>query len=191
MKQPLKVLCVCAGLAGLATAASAANIEAPLPDNAYITMGGLDWAWAYPYNSDHSGFDLSYQSAYGWRLATADELLSAPSPSDFIFDGANVPLGGTDPISGATFHVVDALLTGDAACATPYFSSGSWNHCDWGDAPGNLGPEGPWWGQPGAETYAELLVVRVAADIPVPAGLGLLITGLGALVGMKHRRKAS
>ena len=34
--------------AGFATAASAALVNAPVPVNAYITYGGLNWAWAAP-----------------------------------------------------------------------------------------------------------------------------------------------
>ena len=36
------------GLGGVALGASAAYLNSPVPANAYITKGGLDWAWASP-----------------------------------------------------------------------------------------------------------------------------------------------
>src|SRR4029077_19517527 len=84
-------------------AANAALIQTPLPANTFISFSGLDWAWAYPLSSASPGFDISFQSGFGWRLPTLAELASAPDATDFIFPGANVPLGGSDPVSGASF----------------------------------------------------------------------------------------
>src|ERR1700738_4922885 len=72
----------------------AAFVETPLPSNTYIDLGGLDWAWAYPFPASYPGFDLSYQSQFGWRLPTAAELAAAPNAIDFLFPRANVPFFG-------------------------------------------------------------------------------------------------
>ena len=135
----------------------AANVETELPSNTFISQNGLDWAWAFPLPESGSGFDLSFQSQFGWRLPTAEELQNAPLAVDFKFPDANVPLGGTDPVSGATFQATNADLDGPAACATPYFST-SLNHCDWADGLGQ--PFEPWAGMDGASSSADQLVVR-------------------------------
>src|ERR1700730_4241731 len=87
----------------------AAFVETPLPSNTYIDFDGLDWAWAYPAPASYPGFDLSYQSQFGWRLPPAAELAGAPGAINFLFAGANVPFSGTgiaahDPVSGAYFE---------------------------------------------------------------------------------------
>lgn len=163
----------------------AAFIDAPLPTNTYIVSNGLDWAWAFPLPAS-SGLDLSYQSTLGWRLPTLAELLQAPDATDFIFVGANVPLGGSDPVSGASFSAVNASLTGAAACATPYFSN-SYRHCDWQDGQGQT--YGPWAGLPGAFSFADQLVVR-NAQIPEPGTLALLGLGIAGLALSKRKSKA-
>ena len=107
--------------------ASAAAYNAPVASNAYITIGGLDWAWASPLNNT---VDFSFQGAYGWRLPTAAELLTAPLGTAFQFVGANVNfLTNTDVVSGSEFQYTDASHTGDAACAAAYFSA-FYSHCD-------------------------------------------------------------
>lgn len=175
----------------MSTAASmsqAALVETELPTNTFISQSGLDWAWAYPLPSSGSGFDLSFQSAFGWRIPTLSELGLAPDAVDFMFSGANVPLGGADPISGASFPVVSPALTGDAACATPYFST-NYRHCDWQDGQGQA--FGPWSGLSGAGRYSEQLVVRDASSpAPVPAPASLLLIGLGlASLGFARRKR--
>ncbi len=162
-------------------AAQAAQIDAPVASNAYITRNNLDWAWASPLPAS-SGLDLSYQSQFGWRLPTAAELADAPLATDFIFDGANVPLSGTDPMTGANFFAINAQLTGAAACATPYFSN-SYSHCDWQDGKGQ--PYGPWAGIPGAPSFGEQLVVRA---VPEADSYAMLLAGLG-VVGVAARRR--
>lgn len=170
------------GLGGVALGASAAYLDSPVPASAYITKGGLDWAWASPVSATSGSFDLSYQSTQGWRLPTAGELTNAPLATDFMKAGANVPQGGTDPVSGATFN--GANSTGPAACATPYFSTG-YHHCDWSDG---LGQYGDHWAAPGESSNYEQLVVRTsaapAAIAPVPAlGTQALILLSLALAG--------
>lgn len=164
-------------------AVHASFINTQVPTNAYITFGGLDWAWAFPLPAS-DGIDLSTQSAFGWRLPTAAELANSPDATDFVFAGANVPFGGTDFVSGATFQATNANLKGDAACATPYFSN-SFKHCDWQDGKGQI--YGPWAGMPNAFGFADQLVVR-NSDIPEPAALGLVAIGLLAAGAARRRR---
>lgn len=179
MTQKIRIcLVLIASILLVPTSAWAANVETPLPANTYITKDGVDWVWAYPYNSGHGDFDLSYQAQFGWRIPTAEELANAPQATEFIFPGANVPLGGSDPVSGASFHVTNALLDGDAACATPYFSSGSWNHCDWADA-----TDYPWYGLPDADQWGEQLLIRGEVQHrPVPSMTAWGLLSLGVLV---------
>lgn len=163
-----------------------AILNVPVPSNAYITIGGFDWAWASPL----PGADLSFQGTLGWRIPTAAELLSAPLATDFLFPGANVPFNGTDPISGATFQATNTAYANAAsagAVATPYFHN-DFLHVDWQD--GNGQPFGPWAGSPGALTFADQLVIRntISTAAPEPATLSLLaIGGLGVLA--RRRRK--
>lgn len=166
-------------------AANAALVNAPVADNAYITFGGLQWAWAFPLPAD-AGLDLSYQAQFGWRLPTAAELAAAPNATDFIFTGANVPLGGTDAVSGSYFSATNATLTGAAACATAYFSN-TYRHCDWQD--GNGQRYAPWAGTPGAFSFADQLVVRAA--VPEPETYAMMGIGLLALMAARRRKLAA
>lgn len=185
MKSTVKNLVVAAILGLSFSSAQAALVNAPVANNAYITFAGLNWAWAFPLPAA-SGLDLSYQSQFGWRLPTAAELLNAPNATDFIFAGANVPLGGSDAATGARFAATNATLIGAAACATPYFSN-SYRHCDWQD--GNGQRYAPWAGSAGAFSFADQVVVRVAAAVPEPETYAML--GLGVLaVAFARRRKS-
>src|SRR5581483_8262638 len=104
--------------------AGAVPINSPVPTNAYIVFDGLDWAWGNPcsYQFGCGDATLDYQGTQGWSLATREEIDSLPADfaTFFVFPGANVPQGGTDPVSGA-FASGDP--GGDMACATPYFST--------------------------------------------------------------------
>ncbi len=186
--KKIKLLFSASAFALFATfsSAQAAIINAPVPTNAYITLGNLNWAWAAPLA--FYSVDLSYQSQFGWRFPTVAELLNAPSALDFLFNGANVPLGGSDPVSGANFQFTSATLTGPAALAAPYFNGLA--HGDWGNAPGSLGDNVlPWAGQPGAQDYSESLVVRSAADVPEPATWLMMLIGFAGLGYTASRRK--
>ena len=169
------------------TGAHASYVNAPLPTNTYIVKGALDWAWAFPLPAA-IGLDLSFESALGWRLPSLAELAAAPLATDFLFTGANVPLAGTDPVSGASFQATNAALNGAAACATPYFSN-SYKHCDWQDGNGQINQ--PWAGVPGAASFADQLVVRAdpSAAIPEPATLALLCIGLFGIPSVSRRKQ--
>ena len=171
-----------------ASAANAALLNAPVPTNAYITYGGLDWAWAAPV--DESFIDLSYQAQFGWRLPTDAELASAPSALLFIFQGANVPLGGTDPISGATWAFTDSSLNGDAALASPYFNN-YYYHGDWCNGIGSACSYGSTtsWNRP-LQFFNDSLVVR-GATVPEPASWAMLIAGFGLVGAAARRRRAA
>lgn len=188
-KQAIKTVVAGVVLASAAVA-QASILNVPVPTNAYITQGGLDWAWASPVPADGSGgfgvqVDLSYQGQFGWRLPTAAELAFAPNATDFMFQGANVPFGGFG-VDGASFQATNGSLTGDAACASPYFNN-TYSHCDWQD--GNGQPLGPWFGIAGAPSFADSLVVRA---VPEPEAYGLLLAGLGvaAAAGLRRRKAA-
>lgn len=174
--------------------ANAALVDMEVPDNAYITVGGFDWAWASPL--DNNSLDLSFQSQFGWRLATVEELLNAPDATQFLFAGANVPLGGSDPVSGARFQFTDSSLNQDGAVAAPYFSN--FSHVDWCNGPGsNCARRGrgerPWAGLRGASSISESLVIRASLGaVPEPATWAFMIFGFGAIGGaMRRQRKAN
>ena len=164
------------------TSAQAAFLDSPVPVNAYITFGGLDWAWANPCapSSPTCGaIDLTYQSTQGWRLPTLAEVLAGPAGSDFVFAGANVPfLTNLDPVSGAYNGYLST--GGDFACATPYFS-GIYHHCDFGDelpVRDGLYPTG--------NSAEETWVVR-GSSVPEPAVLTLIGAGLLGLGSLRRR----
>lgn len=178
----VKRLTIAIALYAAVGATQAALVNAPVASNAYITRNNLDWAWASPLPAS-SGLDLSYQSQFGWRLPTAAELANAPLATDFIFAGANVPLGGVDPMTGANFAAINSALSGAAACASPYFSN-SYSHCDWQDGMGQ--PYGPWAGAPGAPAFGDQLVVRA---VPETDTYAMLLAGLGVVGALARRRR--
>ncbi len=113
----------------IAASPAAAIINAPVPTNAYITFGGLDWAWANPCAPDGNtcgAIDLTYQGTQGWRVASTADFANGPTAQDFLFAGANVPAGGTEVATGATFFRANEI---DGACATAWFSN-IFTHCD-------------------------------------------------------------
>ncbi|WP_243453830.1 PEPxxWA-CTERM sorting domain-containing protein [Sandaracinobacteroides saxicola] len=175
--------------AALAAVPAQAIINAPVPTNAYIVFGGLDWAWANP--CDATGgcgdIDLTYQGTQGWRLPTVGELAGRPQASDFLFRGANVPDGGFDPISLSRFGAgndTPISVGSDGACAAAYFST-VWRHCDFGDGvagvifvPGGQNPG-----------FSETWLVR-GAVVPEPATWAMLISGFGLVGGALRRRRS-
>ena len=181
IKSILKATAALALVAGATSASAIVNL--PVAANAYITIGGLDWAWASPCGAVQScgDIDLTYQGTQGWRLPTAAEFAVHPIASQFVFRGANVPNGGSDAF-GNTFQA--GSPGADAACATAYFSN-SYTHCDWSD-----GVAGRWYDPSisGGQGVPETLVVRFVDRVPEPESWALMIAGFG-MVGASLRRR--
>lgn len=187
----MRLLFAAAAVAIAATSPAAAIINAPVPTNAYVSFGGLDWAWASPCDASGPGscgpIDLSFQSTQGWRVATAADFASGMNYTKFQFAGANVAANGSDSVSGASFGTRNPV---DTTCATPWFSD-RYSHCDYDD-----GVDGNVWNMPGTanqgECCHETWVVRGAAGgaVPEPASWAMLIAGFG-LVGAIQRRRAA
>jgi hypothetical protein len=182
MKKYLFLLAIVLSLFfSMAGMASAALIDAPVPSNAYVTIGNYDVAWVSPVDEGYY-LDLSYQSQFGWQVMTAavfNQLgLSAFS---FVKVGGNVDYftgNNYDEVSGATLaYLVGQLPGGDVAIAVPYFST-QYYHADWGD--GNAGL----WNFTGDTFGFETLAYR---QVPVPGAVWLLGTGLAGLVAVRRR----
>jgi hypothetical protein len=188
---------ICALFMTVFTEQANAQINSPVPGNAFIVYGGLDWAWGGPCPYSGGCFatgDLTYQGTLGWRLPSAAELAIvdaldgsvAGSPQAATFanlflnnPGGNVPPYGTDPVSGAFFPSGSPTA---GSCATPYFS-GSATWCDRGD-----GLSGLWAGsQIGASDayYAEQLYVR---SIPEASTWAMMLIGFVSLGFAGYRR---
>ena len=188
MKITIAKLAILATVTALGSAPAGAIVNAPVPVNAYITYGGLDWAWASPCaptpDDTCGGFDLTYQATQGWRVATAADFTNAPTAMDFIFDGANVPLNGVST-EGTTFDGAP----GDGACAAAYFDTFQ-NHCDYSDGDQGYIYNNP--NNPGTSAFDETWVVRDAAapGVPEPSSWAMLLAGF-CLTGAAFRRARS
>jgi PEP-CTERM motif len=171
---------------GMAGNAAAAIFNLPVPRNAYITIGDLDWAWggAVAWLNPLSPGDLTYQSTQGWRIPTAEEFGAHPTANQFFFAGANVSfVGGTDPVTGMPYG--GGHDPQDEACAAAYFTS-IIQRCDTIDGIGGG------WANPGTSLFdpREPLYVRTAnvnTAVPEPATWGMMLVGFG-LVGGAMRR---
>jgi len=162
-------LIAAAGLALITAAPSLAAINAPVPIANYITVDGVDWAWASPCAltgcNGTPAMNLSYQTTQGWRVPTLEEFLARPAASAF----------GT----ASSFK-----------CAAAWFSS-NYTHCDYDDGvSGFLFEFGYGVTSTGANAVADTWLVRsVSGAVPEPATWALMIGGF-ALAGAAMRRRA-
>lgn len=161
------MLALVAGLLAAPAAVQAQSLSFPVPANAFIVFGGLNWAWASPCNGGCSNPILGD----GWRYATTAEWAARPSYTDFLNPNGNHAGAG-----------------GQMACAASYFDP-IYDHCDWNDAvqgyiasgPGNVGPLQ----DPNSETW---LVQAPQNVVPEPSSVAMF--GAGALVlGVMARRR--
>jgi hypothetical protein len=188
----------------LLTGQAYAQINSPVPSNAFIVFDGLDWAWGGPcaYSGGCGDGNLTYQSTQGWGLPSAADLaiidaldgnVAGGPGSDtfanlFFGNGGNVPLGGTDPVSGAYFSGGDVA----GSCATPYFSGVGQTWCDDGD-----GKSGYWAGSiigVGGDGQSEQLYVRSASGaVPEPSTWVMMLIGFAGLgfAGYRARKQTA
>lgn len=150
-------------------------VNAPVDSADYITIDGLDWAWAAPCNPvlpSCGVIDLTFQGPLGWSLASTSQI-----------DGAIATAGGLA-------NWVNLFQPSDI-CASRFFNN-SWSHCDYGDAldgyiynySGNVD------GAPGrvGEEFNEVFAVRGQVAVPAPDGLPLFILGIAlTLLGARKR----
>lgn len=160
----MKITCFVAGAilaATLPLTAQAALISTPLTTNDYITIDGLDWAWASPVNVQFfNGNELKTPDFHeGWRFATAAEMASRPTLANFT------------------------RLNGTYIQAAEYWNT-VFTHVDAGDLAGGF-VSSAW----GSGVYDSLYVrdVAVASAVPAPATLALLGAGFAALLMTRRR----
>ena len=153
-------------LLALPTTEASAAIDLPVPEELYITINGMDWAWASPCSPGGcwdagQALDLSYQGTQGWRVAEAADFLLGPTAADF----------GTQQ---------------NFACASAYFTN--FTHCDYWD-----GQNGYVWNMPGGQSFntSETWVVRgqQTPAVPEPGTWAMMLLGFGAIGFAMRRRK--
>jgi len=193
MKKIVVVLLVAVVMLIMGAQQAQAILTTQVASNAYITKNGLDVAWAAPCppSTPSCGpVDLTYQAAYGWRIATqADMAVISISATDFSFVGANVDYAtgnNLDEASGATLSALSGTLPlYDVAVAAPWFSS--YTHVDWSNGYdglwANLSAPGQW------GSYYESIVVRSSAVVPEPSTYLLLGSGIAGLIVWRRKRK--
>ena len=167
MKKTVKFLLAATLLAAPAVTQAQSQMF-PVPTNAFIVFGGLNWAWASPCNGGCSTAILGDS----WRYATAQEWAARPAASDFL-----TPLGNFIGSGG------------QMACASPWFDP-MFNHCDFGDAlQGNIssGPDNTVIFDTNNETW--LVQGRVMDPVPEPATVALFGVGAVALGAVARRRR--
>ncbi|MGA8711543.1 MAG: PEP-CTERM sorting domain-containing protein [Roseiarcus sp.] len=182
------------GVALLAGGANASLVNAPVPSNAYIVFDGLDWAWAAPVAADGSfgccGVDRRMKASLGGGCRPQPSLRMRRPRCNSCSPGRTCR--STELIlCGAYFDYASSTLDGPAASAVPYFNDVV-SQADWCNAPGSACGFGevPWWGQPGAPTYAESLVVRSVSGVPEPSTWAMMVLGFAGLGFAGHRTRA-
>jgi len=171
--------------------ANATVLNTEVADNAYITVGGYDVAWAGPCavaQNSCGPLDFSYQTQFGWEAmsSTLFDQLNI-SAFDFIFDGANVDSftgNNLDELSGAS--VSQNPFIGDIAVAAPWFAS-IHTHVDWANGVNNQ-----WsFSDMNNASYFDSLAVRVSAnnDIPEPSTIAIFGLALIALAARKYKKQ--
>ena len=166
---------------GLASAsANAAFISGPVAEDAYVTFGGYDLAWASPCSdglleSSCGAIDMTEQAGYGWQVMTSDLFAALGiSASTFIVEYSST---NTEHYSGQNY-----------AKAVRWFSNNH-QHIDVID-----GIAGRWSFADKAETtWYETIVYRQSISIAsVPAPTSVAVLGLGlALLGFSRKNKAA
>ncbi len=155
-----------AATAALGLAAVPAQAAEVVPSSDYITVNGLDWAWASPcaaFGDSCGPVDFSGQAGQGWRAPTLAEFLARPDYTAF-----------------------------SSKCASRWFSVHA--HCDFEDAANGYIFDWGYNVLPlGNTRWSESWVVRGQQEpggVPEAATWAMMIAGFG-MVGAAMRRRTA
>jgi hypothetical protein len=167
-------------VSGFANAGIIYNTE--LDENAYISIDGLDWAWA----NLVGGADLSIQAQYGWRIPTLADWGGSPLAIDFLSDTGNATM-----VSGLHSFNYDpnSTFTGRGSCAAGWFSVNT--TCNWGNGQGQVTNNSGWYAKPGqvSKSHYEQLVVRESQQVPEPSTLAIFALGIMGLASRRFKKQ--